>query len=206
MTNVTDKRHWYDGWIYDRVLAPNQEVPFNKISELVKEGSEIIDIGCGTGRLDFRLAGKCNSILAIDLSKKNIMTAHETARLKNITNIEFLHSDLETVIKTRKQHFNYSILSYILHEVSRMERIKILRSAAAISDNIIVSDHKPDTTFMAGLIREVLEFGAGRDHYRNYRSYINDGGIRPLAEKCNLKIIHEKIHNSHLQIVVLEKL
>src|SRR5512133_1667570 len=101
MMNVTDKRHWYDGWIYDRLLAPNQKVAFQKITNLVAENSRVIDIGCGTGRLAFRLVGKCKSILAIDLSEKNITTALRTTDLLQIKNVEFIHSDLASIKKEK---------------------------------------------------------------------------------------------------------
>lgn len=203
MMNVSDKRHWYDGWIYDRVLAPNQKVPFDRIASLIHVGSDVIDIGCGTGRLAFRLSGNCSSILAIDLSEKNIMTAINTREKIKAGNIEFIHTDLSTVAEGNKKHYDYAVLSYILHEVSRTERIKILNDAALLADKIIVSDHKPSTNMVTKIIREILEFGAGPDHYRNFTTYINDGGIEPLARKCGLKPIHNEIHNSHLQITVL---
>lgn len=206
MMNVSDKRHWYDGWIYDRVLAPNQKVPFDKIAFLIPEGSDVIDIGCGTGRLDFRLSEKCRSILAIDLSEKNILTATSTREKTKAGNIEFIHTDLSSVVGGNKRHFDYAVLSYILHEVSRTERIKILTEAAMVANKIIVSDHKPSTIMVSKIIREILEFGAGPDHYRNFTTYIIDGGIEPLAGKCGLKPIHNEIHNSHLQITVLAKL
>ena len=205
MMNVSDKRHWYDGWIYDRLLAPNQQVAFQKISNLIAEGSSVIDIGCGTGRLDFKLAAKCRSVLALDLSEKNIKTALRTRGLLEVNNVQFIHSDLASVVKQDGSFFDYSVLSYILHEVNASERIKLLADAASISDKIIISDHKPDTKTVARIIREVLEIGAGMDHYSNYRSFINEGGIKQLAAANRLKIIHEEVHSSHLHIVILQK-
>lgn len=202
---IADKRHWYDGWIYDRLLAPNQKVPFQKISNLIAEGSSVIDIGCGTGRLAFRLAARCRSILAIDLSEKNIKTALRTRDLMKVNSVQFIHSDLASVAREGGKIFDYSVLSYILHEVNTSERIKLLTCAASISEKIIVSDHKPETKTVAGIIREVLEIGAGMDHYSNYRSFINEGGIKQLAAVTGLKIIHEEVHSSHLHIVVLQK-
>lgn len=205
MMSIADKRHWYDGWIYDRLLAPNQQVAFQKIGNLIAEGSSVIDIGCGTGRLDFRVAGRCRSILAIDLSEKNIKTALQTRNLLDVNNVQFIHSDLASVAKEGGRFFDYSVLSYILHEVNTSDRIKLLTDAASISEKIIISDHKPETKIVAKIIREVLEIGSGKDHYSNYRSFINEGGIKQLAATTRLKIIHEEVHSSHLQIMVLQK-
>lgn len=63
-----NKYHWYDGWFYDTFIAPNQDKLFSQIKELIESDSTIIDIGCGTGRLEFTLADKCKSVLGIDLS------------------------------------------------------------------------------------------------------------------------------------------
>jgi len=67
-----NKNHWYDGWFYDSFIAPNQDKLFGQIKNLIEPDSRIIDVGCGTGRLEFALADKCRSVLRIDLSKRNI--------------------------------------------------------------------------------------------------------------------------------------
>ena len=51
-----NKYHWYDGWFYDKVIAPNQDKLFGQITSLIEPESSVIDIGCGTGRLAFALA------------------------------------------------------------------------------------------------------------------------------------------------------
>lgn len=44
-------------------------------------GKKIIDIGCGTGTLDFYLASKGSNVTGIDLSNKAIKTALENSRI-----------------------------------------------------------------------------------------------------------------------------
>lgn len=45
-----NKEHWYDGWFYDRWIAPNQDSFFAYINTLLPPDSTVIDLGCGTGR------------------------------------------------------------------------------------------------------------------------------------------------------------
>ncbi|MDO9257317.1 MAG: hypothetical protein Q7U54_17490 [Bacteroidales bacterium] len=40
-----NKTHWYDGWYYDTVIAPNQDKLFQQIKNLIEPQSTIIDVG-----------------------------------------------------------------------------------------------------------------------------------------------------------------
>ena len=96
---VENKNHWYDGWFYDIIIAPNQNKLFGQIKNLIDPQSSIIDIGCGTGRLEFMLADKCKSVLGIDLSKRNIKRAHLTLLKHPDEKISFQHRMLSEIIR-----------------------------------------------------------------------------------------------------------
>ena len=187
-----NKNHWYDGWFYDLVIAPNQDKLFEQVKNLIEPGSRVIDIGCGTGRLDFALAGKCKSVLGIDLSERNI----ERANLRLLQNpnetISFFHSNVREIAGKGQSHFDYAILTYVIHEVDEEERITLLNEIAQVADKIIIGDYLvPKPKGFGGFFSEVIEFIAGSDHYRNYKSYMGKGGIYYLANKSGLKIINE---------------
>ena len=202
-----NKYHWYDGWIYDKVIAPNQDKLFEQINDLIEPGSSIIDIGCGTGRLGFALADKCDSVLGIDLSKRNIERARFTLSQKPNNKISFQHNNLNELMNIGHPHFDFAVLTYVIHEVPEKERINLLSEAAIISDKIIIGDYLvPKPGGIGSSLSEAIEFIAGRDHYKNYKSYLSNGGIAFLAEKAGLKIINE-ISNAPLtnHIVILAK-
>jgi len=188
-----NKNHWYDGWFYDTLIAPNQDKLFGQIRDMIEPESDIIDIGCGTGRFEFAIAGKCRSVLGIDLSGKNIKRAKKTLFKYPDNKISFHHGNLTEIINGCEKHFDFAVLTYVIHEVNKEERIDLLKQAAGISEKIILGDYVvPKPNGFTGFLSELIEFVAGRDHYRNYKTYMEDGGISYLADKAGLKIVIEK--------------
>lgn len=59
-----NKDHWYDGWFYDKIIAPNQDRIFGEIKNIIQPNSKVIDVGCGTGRLSFLLLIKLKKLSA----------------------------------------------------------------------------------------------------------------------------------------------
>jgi SAM-dependent methyltransferase len=202
-----NKYHWYDGWFYDTLIAPNQDKLFNQVKEQIEPDSRIIDVGCGTGRLEFVLADKCKSVIGIDLSEKNIKRANMTLLKHPVNNISFHFRSLSDLINEGVEHFDVAVLTYVIHEVDEKERITLLKQTATVAGKIIIGDYLvPGPKGFGGFLSEVIEFIAGAEHYRNFKSYMNNGGIHYLADKAGLKVVYE-ISNHPLSnhIVVLGK-
>jgi len=187
-----NKNHWYDGWFYDTLIAPNQDILFGQIRDMIEPESDIIDIGCGTGRFEFAIAGKCRSVLGIDLSGKNIKRAKKTLFKYQDDKISFHHGNLTEIISEGGNHFDFAILTYVIHEVNKEERVDLLRQVAEIADKIIIGDYVvPKPKGFPGFLSELIEFVAGIEHYRNYKTYMSDGGLSYLADKAGLRIVAE---------------
>ena len=201
---MKNKNHWYDGWFYDRFIAPNMDTLFGEIKNLIDENSSVIDAGCGTGRLVLQLADKCKSVTGVDLSGRNIYKAKRNLEKFNSGNIKIIHGDVAEIKESR---FDFSTMTFVIHEMAPSERIKVLRKLGEISDKIIIGDYiTPQPVNLIGKMNVVIEFLAGRDHYNNYRHFISDGGIKSLAEQAGLKIL-DTINDKPVsaQIMVLEK-
>jgi SAM-dependent methyltransferase len=202
---VPNKDHWYDGWFYDTVIAPNQDRMFKQIRELIAPDSTVIDIGCGTGRFSFPIADKCSSVVGIDISKRNIDRANETLLKHPNDKISFLHAGIGEILAERNRHFDFAVMTYILHEVDEEQRIQLLRDTARIADAIIIGDYlapRP-SGFWSGL-NEIVEFAAGSEHYKNYKHFVANGGLHHLIRQTGLKLVREVQNNpstSHLVIV-----
>lgn len=201
-----NKNHWYDGWFYDKFIGPSQDKMFFEIKHLIQSGSNVLDVGCGTGRLAFTLSDKCKSIVGIDISQRNIERANKNLYKNPRSNISFIHTDVET-LKHNTKNFDYAILTYVLHEVDETKRLDLLRSISSVAEKIIIGDYLvPQTLGFWKILNEVIEFIAGKEHYRNFKSYINNNGIEPLAQKAGLQISNEIIDKKiNSKIVVLEK-
>jgi len=203
-----NKNHWYDGWFYDTIIAPNQDKLFGQIKNLIESHSKVIDVGCGTGRLAFALADQGISVLGIDLSKRNIDRANLNLLRQPNDQITFEHLSLSEICNQKLHaHFDYAAITYVIHEVNENERIILLNEISQVADKIIIGDYfVPRPRGFEGNLSEIIEFMAGAEHYRNYKSYMTSGGIYHLANKAGLRIIDEiRNQSSTNHIVVLAK-
>ena len=202
-----NKDHWYDGWFYDRFIAPNQDTLFKQIQMMIQPNSTIIDVGCGTGRFSFSIAEKCSSVVGLDISLCNIDRAEYQLLKIPDEKISFLHADIEDIARNSNRHFDYAIMTYVIHEIDESMRVRVLQAMAAIADTIIIGDYLvPKPKGFWSKLNNAIEFAAGSDHYNNYNNYVANGGILGLLPKAGLKAIHE-IHNSPAtsQIVVIAR-
>jgi len=200
---IENKNHWYDGNFYDKLIAPNQKKIFGQIIQLLEPEAKIIDIGCGTGYFSFSVADKCQSVLGIDLSKRNINKANQNLINRPNDKLSFRHAYLHDLISPGEKHFDYAVLTYVIHEVNEKERIPLLLEMAQVADKIIIGDYLiPCPNDFAGKILKLVEFFAGSEHYSNFRTYEANGGIQYLVDKAGLLILKEfKNHTNHIAVL-----
>jgi len=91
---------------------------FNSLPHAIKQGSEILDCGCGTGEISCFLS-KYGNVIGIDLSAVSIMKAQELMGDLKIKNIYFKTEDL-TNLKL-KQKFDYIFCIGVLHHISNYD-------------------------------------------------------------------------------------
>ncbi len=203
---MENKNHYYDGLIYDKFIAPNQDAMFRIFKILIEKNSSVLDVGTGTGRLPFQLAEHCNYVAGIDLSLRNINFAEKKRRELKIENVEFIHGSILNIENYTDKHFDYAVTSYVLHEMPPQMRIDALKKMRSVADKIIIGDYLvPVPKGYAGWSVKIVEFLAGPDHFKNFRHYVKNGGIKGLAEQSGLKII-KSISNKlpYSEIAVLE--
>ena len=200
-----NKDHWYDGWIYDALVAPKLDGLFGRALDLIEPGARVIDIGCGTGRFSFLAADKCGYVAGVDLSGRNIARANLILSRNLNPKLSFLHKSGLDALAEAGTHYDYAILTFILHEMDETERAGLLRAAAGAAGKVIVGDYLvPKPGGVWGALATAVEFAAGREHYRNYRSFLRNGGLCGLAGQAGLRILSEiknKPPTSHLALL-----
>ncbi len=173
-------------------IAPNQDGLFSHIEKMVRQGSTLLDIGCGTGRMAFRFADKCARIEGIDASRKNIGIAQRKLANQPNPKLSFHHAEALEYLSRDEARFDFATLSFVIHEMDEQMRVGLLRSAAAAADRIIMADYMvPRPSGLRTIFDEAVEFFAGRENYRSFRSYVDTGGLIGLSEKAGLEVLGE---------------
>jgi SAM-dependent methyltransferase len=190
--NPENKNHWYDGVFYDLLIAPNQDRAFMHVRDFIADGSTVLDVGCGTGRLVFQLADKCDTIDGIDPSIRNINIARRKLAAKPTDRVRFHHGDVPGFAANNSLRFDYATMSYVIHEIEESERSVLLHTLFSLAHNIIVVDYLvPQPSGRRRMLNEVVEFIAGSDHYRNFKSFISGDGLTGLFERAGLTFLSE---------------
>jgi 2-polyprenyl-3-methyl-5-hydroxy-6-metoxy-1,4-benzoquinol methylase len=200
-----NKDHWYDGRFYDLFIAPNQDKLFRRVQDIINPESTVLDVGCGTGRLALQLANKCKSIDAVDLSKRNIDIARRNFARQSATNVVFHHSDVLHLLGDTAKRYDYAVLTYVIHEMDESVRQTVLEALSRVAHKIIIVDYlAPQPRAFVSMVNELIEYVAGRDHYRNFKSFLGAHGLTGLAKSSGLSIVsEERIHPSASHVLVV---
>jgi ubiquinone/menaquinone biosynthesis C-methylase UbiE len=184
--------------IYDRLFdSMNKGLRLVGV-RLFRPSSEmsILDVGCGTGsHLELYQRYKCQ-MYGLDLSPSMLGIAQErlgdTAQLDlgDATNMPYEDSQFDLIL---------SMLS--LHEMSPETRSAVLNEMKRVlkdDGRILLIDfhtgpYQPLQGWISKPIIFVSEMAAGRDHYRNHRHFLAQGGLFALTDQHGLKIEKQRI-------------
>lgn len=183
---------------YDTIIEP-----FNKTLRKiglkmypVNPAMKILDIGCGTGEhLKLYQSEKCE-LFGIDLSESMLGIARKKLDQDAILEI----CDATNTVFTNN-FFDLIISMTVLHEMSENVRIGVLKEAIRILKKdgriLLIDFHTGPVRKLKGFISKIVitifEVAAGREHYKNYRHFIKNGGLPGLIKTLKLEIEDQKI-------------
>ena len=203
MRNKLKKRGWYDGWFYATFIDGDsfglREILFREI----EPGQSVLDVGCGTGGLALKLAEKCQYVAGVDISAKQIKVAQKRKQKSGLQNVEFFHTNGDELTEIFQQKFDTAVFSFVLHEMNPQERMDVLNSVKKISSKLIILDYPaPLVKNIWGIFIRLIEFIAGKEHFRNYKHFQKNNGLKPLLEKSGFSILNEKLNRKKIITIV----
>jgi len=166
-----------------RILLKN----FNKSYDM-----HILEVACGTGTLSHLLSKKGFNVFALDKSYSKIKHAQNKIDDSCIGKVTAIHGDAATM-PFYSASFDAVIMQLGLHEMGNnirrdcgWEIIRVAKNNAVF----LFFDFAPTNKLsFSKFILTIIEFIAGKDHYRNGRRFIKDGGILSFLEDLNLEVI-----------------
>jgi len=201
---IKDKSLFYYGWSYhklfDRELTSAREV----VVDLVIEGSSVLDIACGTGQLCFALKAKKNCrVVGIDLSLRQLRFAEKSNSNDEKT---FIHMDATNLIGIEDNSFDYATILFLMHELTREQQVRVLMEVSRVADKIIIIDSVvPLPKNFSGRGIRFVEATFGRDHNRNFKNFLANGGINGILEHSGppLTVLNRSVFWRHCREAVL---
>ncbi len=195
MTETLLKRHWYDGWFYSIFIDSDRSHLRNKILRFLEKDKTVLDIGCGTGGFVLKIAPCSKYVLGVDISESMIRTANRRKKKSGFTNIDFLIGNARELSHLIDQHFDYAVLSFFIHEVNPEYRLEILRQSKKCAEVLLIYDyHIPLPRNISAVFVKAVEYFAGREHFKNFVDFSQNGGIRPLLNSIDLTIKDDKVN------------
>ena len=176
---------WFKSKTADKVLSPVRD----RVIDLIENGSNVLEIGCGTGDLLFRVSRKIGYGMGVDLDRKMIDFAKNKIKKENVNNLEFIESDIKSLNKSFLSKFNISTSTLCLHEMNEEDAISSLSLLGKYTQKIIIADYAVPNTFWGKVSIEIDEIISG--HYGRFRSYRSKGRIPYLAKMAGLGIRSE---------------
>jgi len=195
MSETLIKRHWYDGWFYSVFIDSDRSNLRNKILRFLEKDKNVLDIGCGTGGFALKIASCSKYVLGMDVSESMIRTANRRKKKSGLKNVDFINGNARELSTILDQRFDYAALSFFIHEVNPQYRLEILRQARKCAEVLLIYDyHIPLPRDLSGAFVKAVEFFAGREHFRNFVNFNQNGGIRPLLDSLGFSILDSRIN------------
>jgi len=175
------KEYHYTARVYDPLLSVFMRPIRQKIIALVKQGKygSVLDVCCGTGEQLKMLKEHGFEGKGIDLSEAMLAVAQKgefrvDCQLEDATQISYGDTSFELVTTTFALHEKK-------HEDARAIVDEMVRLTIEGGDIIIVDYELSDnTSWLSKKLIFLIERIAGGEHYKNFRAYLNSGGLSAL--------------------------
>jgi len=198
------KEYHYTAKIYDPLLSPFMRPIRNKIIALVKQRqySVILDICCGTGEQLKMLKQHGFEGKGIDLSEAMLSVAN-----KGESKVDCTLQDA-TQVAYSDQSFDLVTTTFALHEKKHETARKILEEMVRLTadgGDILIVDYElsDKTSWLSKQLIGLIERFAGGEHYKNFKAYLQKGGLPALLSDLPLTEQRRYYFGGHGVVMVL---
>ena len=185
------------GYLYQVLIDPTISHLHTSLLPLIEPSHRVIDIACGTGSLSLSIAGRAKHVTGIDISEDMIITAQRAAHKKGAGNTLFELRDASDLSCYGDKEFDVSVTSMAVHQFDADLAVKILQGMKRISATVIIVDY--NSLMPKGLSARgawIIERLAGGEHYRNFKTFMERGGVRYFAAESGLTVKSEDARGS----------
>jgi len=171
----------------------------------MKAGDTVLDVCCGTGAQAIYYAKRGIIATGIDLGQGMIELAERSKRKQGLRNVSFQIADALN-LPFENNFFDYASISLALHEVERTARDRIISEMKRVIKKegaLIFTDFRvPLPKNLALYLIKSIEFIAGRNHFRCFKDYIEQGGLDELLRKNQLPEEKRDYLNNGLIVII----
>lgn len=199
------KVEYFRAVIYEILIDPLLEKVRGLIAGFVPEKSIVIDIGCGTGTLAFRLAeDRGCTVQGIDLAPEKIARARRRKAGAHFPKVHFMEEDATHLTGISDQQFDCATISLLIHSLPENVRRQVIREAMRVAKQIVIADYVANQPMsFPGIVVRGIERMAGNEHFANFNSFRATKGLDPLLKEAGLVIVDERVNASGtIQVII----
>ncbi|HSH52397.1 MAG TPA: class I SAM-dependent methyltransferase [Bacteroidales bacterium] len=171
---------------YDFLLYPFLNKTRKQTAKIIHQlyPESLIDICCGTG----------NQLKYLNHTNIKLTGIDNSPEMLNSGKYFNCHQQDARSIEFPDQSFEMALIQLALHEKSVDDRGKILKEVYRILKNngyLVIMDYNINhkTSKFAKYIIRIIEFFAGRQHYKHFKTYLNNGGLTKLVDQNRFKTL-----------------
>jgi ubiquinone/menaquinone biosynthesis C-methylase UbiE len=158
------------------------------VADNVAPTGRVLDVGCGTGDLVWRLAPKAQEVVGIELSPAMVDFANQELGRRGLPNVSFVLGDVTRAFADRPDdHFDLATMVLVLHEMPTSAQVPVLIEVSRVARQVLCVDFRAPMPWNgAGLRNRFFEIAAGIEHYRAFRAFQRVGGTPGAAREGGL--------------------
>jgi ubiquinone/menaquinone biosynthesis C-methylase UbiE len=161
----------------------------------ISSGHKVLDVGCGTGRLTLKLAGKVDHITGIDPSIQRIEVARRKLTQMNQENVTFELGSSDDICRYGEDVFDVVYLSAVFHWINDKEEAlnniyRVLKPGGKLGICTGDKDHPYTVKIIA---KEVLREAGIIDEGADFSAPVNTVELDSLLRKSGFRVMEIKL-------------